>query len=257
VSVETSGRLQGKVALVTGGNGNLGSALARAFAEQGADLVLTSENANALERVAEGIRGETGRRVGKVVADLSSAEEAVALADDAWDVFGRIDVVVSNAVPRDGSGTGDISSAADDAWTMVHDVVVWNPMRMLRGLAPRMMEAGGGSIITVVSTAGYVPIRGYAPYGMAKGSLLLLSKYMAWEWGPGGVRVNALNPGSIPIGRTAAEQVAMTSKGGMLDRIAMQRLGELRELVDVAVFLASDESSYVSGQLLSVDGGRF
>jgi NAD(P)-dependent dehydrogenase (short-subunit alcohol dehydrogenase family) len=80
---------------------------------------------------------------------------------------------------------------------------------------------------------------------------------LAKEWGPGRIRVNALNPGSIPIGRTEQEQLALSAADGMIDRISMRRLGRVSELVDAAVFLASDESSYISGQLISVDGGRF
>jgi NAD(P)-dependent dehydrogenase (short-subunit alcohol dehydrogenase family) len=130
-------------------------------------------------------------------------------------------------------------------------------LRMLRRLAPKMMSAGGGSIITLISSTGLDPEPGYDAYGMAKGALWLLTQYIAKEWGKGGIRANALMPGLICTAGNVREFEQAVRSYGMLDRTSLGRVGRTRECVGAALYLASDESSFTSGQRIAVDGGRF
>jgi NAD(P)-dependent dehydrogenase (short-subunit alcohol dehydrogenase family) len=253
----TRRRLAGKVALITGATGQLGSTFVRAFAAAGADVVLTSRSRANLEILAAEVRSEAGARAAVVPADLREPEDVARLAQESWEAFGRVDVVVSNAIPpASEAAAGDVLGTRDAVWSAMHELIVWGPLRLCRALAPRMIDRGCGSIIMIVSPTGIAPAPGYDAYGLAKGSLLLLSRYMAREWGPHGIRVNAINPGTIVHGegdlvRREAERL------GVLERVSLGRLGEPEEVVGAALFLASDEAGYVSGQLLSVDGGRF
>jgi NAD(P)-dependent dehydrogenase (short-subunit alcohol dehydrogenase family) len=142
-------------------------------------------------------------------------------------------------------------------WKAQQQAIVWGPLRMMRRLAPKMMAAGGCSVITVISSTGLEPIPGYDAYGMAKGALWLLTRYMAKEWGKHGIRANALNPGLIATGDNAEELEQTVRKAGMLNRTSLDRVGRNHECLGAAIYLASDEASFTSGQRISIDGGRF
>jgi NAD(P)-dependent dehydrogenase (short-subunit alcohol dehydrogenase family) len=249
------GRLDGKRALMTGAGGLLGADLARAFAAEGADLVLTTRTAAKLEPLAEEVRG-MGRRAACIAADFLRDEDVDRLADEAWNAFGGIDVVLLSSQPPD-PNLGDLLTTSDDDWREMHQSIVWGPLRLMRRLAPRMMEAGGGSVITTISSTGIDPSPGYDAYGLAKGSLWLLTRYMAAEWGKHGIRVNAFSPGMVATAGNVADLEALEPIQAMLKRTALGRMGLNRECVGVAVYLASDESSFTSGQKIFVDGGRY
>lgn len=248
------GRLAGKRALMTGAGGKLGADLARAFAAEGADLVLTTRTAEKLEPLAAEIRA-LGGRAATIAADFNRDEDIDRLADTAWDAFDGIDIVLLSSQPGE-PAMGDLLSTPDDAWREQQQAVAWGPFRLLRGLAPRMMEAGGGSIVTVISSTGIDPIPGYGAYGLAKGALWLLTRYMAAEWGPRGIRVNAICPGMIATGGSGAASDD-APPAAMLARTALGRLGRNSEVVGAALHLAGDESSFTTGQCIHVNGGRF
>jgi NAD(P)-dependent dehydrogenase (short-subunit alcohol dehydrogenase family) len=248
-------RLKGKRALMTGAGGLLGGDLARAFANEGADLVLTTRTASKLDPLAAELR-DRGRRVKTVGADFTLDDDVDRLAEEAWAAFDGVDIVLLSSQPSN-SFTGDLLTTPDAAWDDLHRAIVWGPLRLMRRLAPRMMDRGGGSIVTVISTTGLTPTPGLDAYGMAKGSLWLLTRYMAKEWGPRGVRANAINPGSIVTGDNEALLLEKATQTGVINRISLGRLGYARECVAAAIHFASDESSFTSGQLLNIDGGRF
>jgi NAD(P)-dependent dehydrogenase (short-subunit alcohol dehydrogenase family) len=255
------GRLTGKRALMTGAGGLLGTDLARAFAAEGADLVLTTRTAAKLEPLAEELRG-MGGRVAAIGADFTVVADIDRLADAAWQAFGGLDVVVLSSQPPD-PNLGDLLTTPEETFLEQHQSIVWGPLRLMRHLAPPMMAAGGGSVITLTSSTGSEPTPGFDAYGLAKGSLWLLTKYMAMEWGVpkggegGGIRVNALQPGLIATGDDLAEREESARVRGVFQRTALGRLGRNRECIGAAIHFASDESSFTSGQRINVDGGRF
>lgn len=250
-------RLAGKRALMTGAGGLLGSDLCRAFAAEGADLVLTTRTAAKLEPLAEELRA-TGARIATVAADFTCDEDIDRLAGAAWDAFGGIDVVLLSSQPSE-PNLGSLLETRDEDWREQFQSIVWGPLRLMRQLAPRMMAAGGGSVITLTSSTGSDPIEGYGAYGLAKAGLWALTCYMAREWGAGGIRVNALQPGLIATGDEAdyAARQESANRYGVLARTSLARLGRNRECAGAALYLASDESSFTSGQRIAVDGGRF
>lgn len=249
------GRLSAKRVLLTGAGGLMGSDLARAFAAEGADLVLTTRTAAKLQPLAHEVRA-LGVRARTVPADFTDEVAVDQLADEAWNAFGGIDVVLLSSQPAN-PNLGDLLTTPDAVWREQQQAIVWGPLRMMRRLAPKMMAAGGGSIITVISSTGLDPTPGYDAYGMAKGALWLLTRYMAREWGKGGLRANAINPGLIATGDNARQLEQAVRKNGMLSRTSMDRVGSSRECIGAAIYLASEESSFTSGQRISIDGGRF
>jgi NAD(P)-dependent dehydrogenase (short-subunit alcohol dehydrogenase family) len=249
------GRLQGKRALMTGAGGLMGAELARAFAAEGADLVLTTRTAAKLAPLAEEIR-RLGVRVATQAADFTREADVDRLADAAWEAFGGIDVVLLSSQPPN-PNLGDLLTTPDEVWREQQQTIVWSPLRLMRRLAPKMMAAGGGSIVTVISSTGLEPTPGYDAYGMAKGGLWLLTLYMAREWGARGLRANAITPGLIATGDNVAALDQAVRANGMMSRTSMDRVGVSRECVGAGIYLASDESSFTTGQKISVDGGRF
>jgi dehydrogenase/reductase SDR family member 4 len=247
-------RLDGKIALVTGATGNMGSDFTRALSQAGAAVVLVSRTESKLEALVAEI--ETGGgRAAYVAADLSDPQAAASVGPAAIEKFGGIDVVLHNATMGMGGGS-DLENLTLDRWHTSFDVIVWGGLEVCRSVRSSMVERGGGSIITIVSSTGLNPTPGYAAYGMSKGTLLLLTKYMAKEWGPDNIRANCLNPGSIAAPGAEEGMQAMVERLGIAERISMKRVGRSNEVLGTAVFLASDASSYISGQVFNIDGGR-
>ena len=249
------GRLAGKRALVTGAGGLLGSDLCRAFAAQGADVVASTRRAGKLDPLLAELRGH-GIRAEGVAADMTVPADMDRLADRAWAAFGGLDVVVLSSQPAN-QMLGDLVSTSDADWHDQFGAIVWGPMRLMRQLGPRLMAQGGGSVITLTSSTGFEPTPGFDAYGLAKAGLWWLTMQMAREWGAKGVRANALQPGLIATAGNVAEHEAMVRRRGMLSRTALDRVGRNVDVLGTAVYLASDESAFVSGQRICVDGGRF
>lgn len=247
-------RLDGKVALVTGATGNMGSDFSRAFAAAGASVVLVSRTASKLESLAAEITAGGGRAAYHA-CDLSDRAQAAAVGQAVVPIFGGVDVVLHNAIPG-AEATSDLLGTTAEQWASAFDVILWGGLEVCKSVQPSMAGRGGGSIITIISSTGVDPTPGYAAYGMAKGSLLLLTKYMAKEWGPYNIRANCLNPGSIARPGAEDDMQAMVERLGIADRISMGRVGRQHEVLGAAVFLASSASSYISGQVVNIDGGR-
>lgn len=254
------GRLAGKRALMTGAGGLLGADLARAFAAEGADLVLTTRTAAKLALLVEEARA-LGVGAEAFACDFTVDADIDRLADSAWKAFGGIDIVLLSSQPA-APGGQSLVETSDAVWQEQQQAVAWGPFRLLRSLAPRMMaqnkaSGGGGSIVSLISSTGIDPIPGYGAYGLAKGQLWLLTRYMAAEWGRGGIRANALCPGMIATGGSGAPEEDSPAAQAMLARTALARFGRNADVIGAALYLASDESAFTTGQRIHVDGGRF
>jgi 7-alpha-hydroxysteroid dehydrogenase len=246
--------LTGRVALVTGGTGLLGSVLSMGLAEAGAEVILVSRTREKQEARAARIRA-AGGTCDYVTCDLMDLAAVERMCAEAWGKRGKIDILVHNAIPSE-TDTGGIVTTPPEVWERGTRIIYESALVMFRTLCPRMVEGEGGSIISVISSLAMVPQKGqkgFLAYGMAKGSLMLLTKYAAQEFGPK-VRANCISPGTID---TSGENRHHPVAGSLLPRIALQRYGTSEECVGATIFLASPASSFISGQVYLIDGGRF
>ena len=244
-------RLDDQVAVVTGAGRGLGAAIALAFAEVGADVVIASRTESELEAVAAQVRA-LGRRAHIVVGDLAHPETTAGLAAAAVAEFGRLDVVVNNVggtmpAPLLNTSTKDLRDAFTFNVATAH--------ALTSAAVPLMLEhSGGGAIINITSTMGRVAGRGFAAYGTAKAALAHYTRLAALDLCPR-IRVNAIAPGSI---LTSALDVVATNdalRAPMEKVTPMRRLGDPSDIAAAAVYLASPAGSYLTGKTLEVDGG--
>ncbi|MEU6201452.1 glucose 1-dehydrogenase [Streptomyces sp. NPDC047061] len=243
-------RLTGRTALVTGATSNIGRAIAEAFAAEGAHVVVSGRSAERGAEVVEAIRSRGGR-ADFVRADLDgSAAASRALAEEATRVLGgRIGVLVNNA----GIYPGDTTPATDEkTFDQVYAVNVKAPFFLTAAVAPAMAEAGGGAIVNLGSWIARLGIPVGALYSSTKGAMETLTRAWAAEFGPQGVRVNAISPGVVP----AADSDDTGLAAAMMKGTPGGRTGTPEEIASAAVYLAADESSFVHGIVLDVDGGR-
>ncbi|WP_039994621.1 SDR family oxidoreductase [Gordonia otitidis] len=244
-------RLDGMVAVITGAGRGLGAATAVAFAEAGADVVVSARSEPELEKVAAEV-ADRGRRAHVVVADLSESSAAASLAQTAVDTFGRLDIVVNNvggAMPRPLLDTSPEQLADAFAFNVA------NAHALITASVPHILGTSGtGSIINVTSAMGRLPGRAYAAYGTAKAALAHYTRLAAMDLNPR-IRVNAIAPGAI---LTSALDIVASDTGmrtAIEEATPMRRLGEPDDIAAAAVYLASPASGYVTGKVLEVDGG--
>jgi 3-oxoacyl-[acyl-carrier protein] reductase len=243
--------LTGKTALVTGGSRGLGRAIALAFAGQGADVAINYRgNAEAAEEVSERIRG-LGRTAVLVQGDTSAGREACeAMVKAALDGLGSIDILVNNAgITRDNL----LMRMDADEWNAVIGTNLSGPFWMTRAIARPMVRARAGRIINMSSAAGRMGNAGQANYAAAKAGLIGLTKTTARELASRGITCNAIAPGLIETDLTADLPEAATE--ALTGMTPMGYIGSVEDVAAAAVFFASDEARYVTGQVLGVDGG--
>ncbi|HEY7331980.1 MAG TPA: 3-oxoacyl-[acyl-carrier-protein] reductase [Candidatus Limnocylindria bacterium] len=243
--------LTGKVALVTGGSRGLGRAIALAFAEQGADVAVNYRgNADAASETAEAIRG-SGRRAEVIQGDTSAGREACeAIVKAAMDAFGTVDILVNNAgITRDNL----LMRMDAEEWDDVLSTNLSGPFWMTRAIARPMMKARSGRIINMSSAAGRMGNAGQANYAAAKAGLIGLTKTTARELASRGITCNAIAPGLIETDLTADLPEAATEAIRTLT--PMGYVGSVEDVAAAAVYFASDEARYVTGQVIGVDGG--
>ncbi|MEV6196606.1 glucose 1-dehydrogenase [Streptomyces sp. NPDC051920] len=243
-------RLAGRTALVTGATSNIGRAIAEAYAAQGAHVVVSGRSAERGEEVVAGIRARGGR-ADFVQADLDGgAAASQTLAEQATRALGgRIDILVNNA----GIYPADSTEATDEkTFDQVYAVNVKAPFFLTAAVAPAMAEAGGGAIINLGSWIARLGIPVGALYSSTKGAMETLTRAWAAEFGPRGVRVNAISPGVVLAPAPGEEHPAEV----MMKGTPANRMGTPEEIANAAVYLAADESAFVHGVVLDVDGGR-
>ena len=243
--------LAGRVAIVTGASRGLGKVMARAYAEYGADVFLCARGADEMRRAAEEIGSGLPVRVEWTSADMAEKGGAQAIADQAINRFGRVDVVVNNV-------GGNLQQRADlitdDAWEQNLEVNLSAAMRLTRALLPQMMERRWGRVIHITSILGMGGRKERNAYSAAKAGLIGMCRSSALDLGPYGITVNCIAPGLMLTERlskvlTPADQLALA------ERTALGRWGCPQEIAGAAVLLASEAGSYITGSTFVVDGG--
>jgi NAD(P)-dependent dehydrogenase (short-subunit alcohol dehydrogenase family) len=250
--LERPGRLDGKVAIVTGGGAGIGRATSRLMAAEGATVVVADVDERGAAGTVAAIRGEGGTAIAQH-ADVSREADVAACVAAAVGRFGRLDVLHNNAAyGRDDDL--DVVDTPDDAWQAMLATVLMAAVYGCRHAIPHMVRGGGGSIINTSSGAARTPTGNHVAYAAAKGALEVLTAYTAATFGQEGIRCNAIAPGFVTTEKALA-LFAPDVLEGMRERSAAGRLAEPDDVARLAVFLASDESSYVSGQVIACNAG--
>ena len=244
------GLLDGKVALVTGGSRGIGKAIALKFASEGADVVFTYLSNKAAAEQTEQELGQFGHRVKAYASDASSFESAHELVKQVIEDFSRIDILVNNAgITKDGL----MMRMSEAQWDAVIGVNLKSAFNFVHAVTPVMMRQRTGSIINMASVVGVHGNAGQANYSASKAGMIGLAKSVAQELGSRGIRANAIAPGFIITDMTA--KLSDEIKEEWCKKIPLRRGGTPEDVANIATFLASDMSSYVSGQVIQVDGG--
>jgi NAD(P)-dependent dehydrogenase (short-subunit alcohol dehydrogenase family) len=243
--------LTGKNALVTGASRGLGRQFAKTLASAGADVVITARSLDSLKAPRAGIEA-LGRRCLPLELDVTRKESIHNMAADALDAWGRIDILVNNA------GCNIRKPALEvewDDWNKVLDTNLRGPFFVAQAIAPGMIERGWGRIVNIGSLTSVAAYAGINPYCASRGGIRQLTMSLAVEWGEYGVTVNCLAPGWFRSDQTAVLFENPEWLAALCDRIPVKRPGRVEELSGALLFLVSESASYVTGQILLVDGG--
>tara|TARA_R110000850_G_scaffold19988_9_gene59828 strand:+ start:3083 stop:3853 length:771 start_codon:yes stop_codon:yes gene_type:complete len=245
--------LTGKSAVITGGSRGLGKAMARGFAEHGADVLICSRSEAELQGAASEIGKGLDVTVHHLVADLSVREDTDKLAAKALEIFGTVDILVNNAgvnVPQ------PIDEIEDEVWDRVVEINLTSIMRLTRALVPQMKAQKWGRVIHISSVLGVGSKPARNAYSATKSALLGLAKASALDLGPHGVTVNCIGPGPF-LTDMPMSLLSEAEKQEFSNVTALNRWGQPRELAGPAILLASEAGSYITGEMLLVDGGAF
>ena len=250
--------LAGQVAVVTGGSAGIGRAIAGRFAALGADVVLVGRSEDRLRAAAQAIAAETGRECALFPCDVRDEESVAALRDHVLKLFGTVTVVVNNAAANFEMPAARMTRRA---FTTVVDVDLVGTFTVTRAFVGDMIDHGGGSVLNIVVPDAERGFPGYAHSGAAKAGVISLTRTWAREWGPHGIRVNALGPGPVPTEGVArnmlglAEDATGEAFADTVERVPMRRLGTVDDIATASVFLCCPGAGWITGVSLNVDGG--
>jgi NAD(P)-dependent dehydrogenase (short-subunit alcohol dehydrogenase family) len=243
--------LTDRVAVVIGGTSGIGRAIAHGLADAGADVVPTSRRSEQVQKAASEMR-EKGRRTLEITSDVGDRTSLDALLQQSVEAFGKVDILVNSAGKTKRTPTLDVE---DEEWDDILATNLSGTLRSCQVFGRHMLDRGYGRIINIASLSTFVALYQVAAYSASKAAVASLTKSLAVEWAPFGVNVNAIAPG---VFRTALNQKLLdeTERGReFLLRTPMKRFGKVEELAGAAVFLASEAASFVTGEVLVVDGG--
>jgi NAD(P)-dependent dehydrogenase (short-subunit alcohol dehydrogenase family) len=246
--------LTDRVAIVTGGSRGIGEATAAALADQGARVVISSRKPEGLQAAADRINARHAGSVMPIAAHVGRPEDSAGLVKQVMERFGRIDILVNNAGAN--PHFGPILDVELSAWDKTFEVNLRGPLVLTKLVVDAWMRAHGGAIVNVASIAGLRPEFGLGPYGVTKAGLIMLSRQLATELGPVGIRVNTIAPSIVKTEFAAAlwgnEDIARHA----LERNPSGRFATADEVASVIAFLVSDAASYINGEVLPIDGGE-
>jgi dehydrogenase/reductase SDR family member 4 len=244
------GALDNKVALITGGSRGIGRAIAEVFLREGAQVAICGRKQEAVDQAAR----ELGPGVLAIAANVGRAGDITTLVDTITREFGRVDILVNNAGTNIAFGPALTFSEAQ--FDKMVDTNLKSAWRLTQAIAPGMCQRGWGSIINIASISGLRPQHQSLLYSMTKAALIMMTQSYAVEFGPAGVRVNAIAPGLIQTQMSEAFWKDDASRALLFGHQPIPRLGQPKDVAEVALLLASDRGSFITGQTLVVDGGQ-
>ncbi|MGE0880735.1 MAG: SDR family NAD(P)-dependent oxidoreductase [Acidimicrobiia bacterium] len=245
--------LTGKVAIITGGGTGIGAATARLFCANGADVAIAARTVDELDRVKAEVESATGRTCLAVRTDVKDEQQCIDLVSRTVSEFGKLDILVNNA---GGTRMGPLKDLPTKGWDAAFDLNAKGPFFLTKEAGKHFIAQRSGNIVNISSGAGVNGVSGGAHYSAAKAALQMFTRVTAGEWGRYGIRANCIAVGGIASERAvAAWEVANLDVDRMGANTALRRTGYPIEIASVILFLASDASSYLSGQTISVDGG--
>lgn len=242
--------LDGKVAIVTGGSKGIGRAIALAFAEHGADLVLAARRPEALERAKQDVEA-TGRRVLTVQADMSVSADCDKLYQATIEEFGGVDILVNNAA---GVSLVTLAEENEEDFLRVMKTNVWAPLHLARLCRESMRQRGGGAVINITSNEGVRPSMGIGTYALSKSALINMAQLLGKEWAADKIRVTCIAPGLIRTDLAKELVEAVETSGSPIN--PQKRVGEPNEIAGLALFLASPAGTFATSMTYVVDGGE-
>jgi len=245
-------KLKGRVVLVTGSTRGIGKEFALGFAKEGADVVINGRNLEKAKSISKEIEG-LGVRSMAMGADVSLSQDVTRMVDETVHQFGRIDILVNNA------GVNpfilEAEKIKEEGWDQVLDVNLKGVFLCCQAVGKKMIQQGGGKIINISSAAGLLGEQGFLPYCVSKAGVMVLTRILAYEWSRYNILVNAIAPGFVAGGMNTPILNKEVLVSGLTQKVPLKRLGNPEEIVKIALFLASEDSSYINGTTIVADGG--
>ena len=245
--------LSGKVALITGGSRGIGFAMAEKFLEHGANLIIASRTQKDLDEAAESL-SKNGGNVLAVSVHTGDEKSIQSMVDQSIEKFGGIDIVVNNAATN--PHYGPLFTSDDTQWDKIWDVNVKGYYKVAKACVPSMTERGGGKIINITSIAGKHALPGMGIYCISKSAVIMLTKVLGQELAKSNIQANAIAPGFIKTKFSSALWMDEKANESVLKGIPQRRMAEPEEISGIALYLASDASSFATGEVFTIDGGQ-